>query len=212
MYFLYYTYGFLSLLFSLSILVIFGFLITWIVGKIVKNKRTSSVGKRGTLITLLIALILFVLYLCSFAGYQHIANERNERFDHFAEKYKSTYIVTAYQAEKVGNAEADDWEKAINDSSDSDDFDPDTVIEKTLVKHADQIDDVSDNMKKIDSYARGMSKNETPDRNTSKYKKSYNSLKKMTDLVTSPSGSYNSFSDNLSKYDQQTANAYEDMK
>ena len=56
-----------------------------------------------------------------------------------------------------------------------------------------------------------MKRNTTEDRNLKKYQKSYSELKKFTNLVTSPSGSYNSFTDSFNNYDVSTAEAYKEL-
>ena len=80
-----------------------------------------------------------------------------------------------------------------------------------MVDNAGDIADVDANMKKIKEYTEGMKANETQDRSFDKYNKSYKELKNLTNLVTSPSGSYNSFSDDFSKYDTSAANAYKEL-
>lgn len=209
--FLYDVSTLLYLLTFLAVAVIIGFLITWLVGKLSKSLTTKKVGKRGSLITGIVMIVCLLFAGITEAGYNQIAAKRNERFANYASKYESLYLKTASKAEDVGNAEQEDWSDAIDDSDDVDDFDPDETIAKSIADNVDDIEKVNANMHKMKSYVRGMKDNETNTHSFKKYQKSYTELKKLTNLVTSPSGSYNSFTDKFEDYDTSTANAYKDF-
>lgn len=208
---LYFFSGLFYLIGILAILVIIGFLITWLVGRSAKSPTTKKVGKRGSAITGIVLVASFLLGGVTQAGYNQIVTKRNERFANYASKYESLYLKTASKAEDIGNAEQKDWSDAIDNSDSEDDFDPDKTITDSMDDNADDIDDVTDNMHRMKTYVNGMKNNETDDHSFKKYQKSYTELKKLTNLVTSPSGSYNSFTDKFEDYDTSTANAYEDF-
>ena len=209
--FLYLTSGFLYIIAIISVLVVIGFVITWIIGKSSKSLTTKKVGKRGSLISGIVTIMCFLFAGVTEAGYNQIVTKRNERFANYASKYESLYLKTASKAEDIGNAEQKDWSDAIDDSDSEDDFDPDKTITDSMDDNADDIDDVTTNMHKIKTYVNGMKNNETDSHSFKKYQKSYAELKKLTNLVTSPSGSYNSFTDKFGDYDTSTAAAYEDF-
>lgn len=195
----------------LAILVLVGFLITLLVGKLSKNNKTKKVGKIGSLITILVTVVALIIAGITDASYRQIATKHNQRFDYYAQKYEALYIKTAKKAEDIGNSETEKWSDAIDNSDSADDFDVDETITNAMVDNAGDIADVDANMKKIKEYTEGMKANETQDRSFDKYNKSYKELKNLTNLVTSPSGSYNSFSDDFSKYDTSAANAYKEL-
>ncbi|WP_242363406.1 hypothetical protein [Limosilactobacillus antri] len=53
--------GLFYLITFLAVLVIIGFLITWIVGKASKNKTTKKVGRRGSAITGIVLVVALLL-------------------------------------------------------------------------------------------------------------------------------------------------------
>ncbi|WP_369681382.1 DUF3810 family protein [Limosilactobacillus coleohominis] len=195
----------------LSGIVLIGFLITWIVAKIMKNKSVIKVGKIGSLVALIFALVGLVFGFTTNMGYNQIAAKRNRQFNYYAKKYEQKYIEIASTTEDVGNSESKDWSDAIDDSDSIDDFDVEDTVSDAVDDNSDDIDDINDGMKQIKKYVNGMKKNETKDHKFSKYQKSYTELKKFTNLVTSPTGSYNSFTDKLNDYDESTVNAYKDF-
>lgn len=195
----------------LAVLVIIGFLITWLVGKVSKNKATKKVGKRGSAITGIVLVVALLLGGITEAGYNQIATKRNQRFANYAAKYESLYLDVASKAEDVGNSEQQDWSDAIDEADDADDFDPDKAIAKSVADNVDDIEEINSDMRTMKKYVNGMKENETDKHSFKKYQKSYTELKNLTNLVTSPSGSYNSFTDNFGKYDDSTANAYKEF-
>lgn len=195
----------------LAVLVIVGFLITWLVGKLSKNTTTKKVGKRGSLITGIVFIACLLLGGITEAGYNQVAAKHNERFANYAAKYESLYVKVAAKAEDVGNSEQKDWSDAINDSDDSDDFNPDEVISKSVANNIDDVEEINTDMRTMKKYVKGMQDNETHNHSFSKYQKSYTDLKKFTNLVVSPSGNYNSFTNNLDKLDNSIANEYKDF-
>lgn len=195
----------------LATLVLVGFLITLLVGKLSKNNKTRKAGKIGSLITVLVTVIALLIAGVTDASYRQIATKHNQKFDYYAQKYETIYIKTAKKAENIGNSETEEWSNAIDNSDSADDFDVDETITDAMIDNAGDIADVDTNMKKIKEYTEKMKANETTDRSFDKYNKSYKELKNLTNLVTSPSGSYNSFSNNFSKYDTSTANAYKEL-
>lgn len=209
--FLYLLSGFLYILAILAVIVIFGFLITWIVGKSSKNETTKKVGKRGALISGIVMIVCFLFGALSQAGYSQIAAKHNEQFANYASKYESLYLKVATKAEDVGNNEQKEWSDAIDNSDDVDDFDPDEAISKSMADNIDDIEEINSDMRTMKKYVKGMKDNETETHSFNKYKKSYTELKKFTNLVVSPSGSYNSFTEDFNDYDTSTANAYKDF-
>ena len=209
--FLYNVSTLFYLLFFLAIVVVIGFLITWLIGKIVKSNTTKKVGKRGSLISGIVMIACLLLAGITNAGYNQIATKQNERFASYASKYEKLYLKTATKAEDLGNAEQKDWSDAIDNSDDVDDFDPDETIAKSMADNVNDVEDINTDMHKMKGYVKGMKDNETYTHSFDKYQKSYTELKKLTNLVTSPSGSYNSFTDNFGKYDDSTASAYKDL-
>lgn len=192
-------------------IVLIGFLITLTVSKLIKNNTIIKVGKIGSLIALIIALVGLVFGFAANVGYNQIAAKRNRQFNYYAQKYEQKYIEIASTAENVGNSESKHWSDSIDDSDSVDDFDVDSTISEAVDDNSDDIDDINSGMNQMKKYVEGMKKNETKDHKFSKYNKSYTELKKFTNLVTSPTGSYNSFTDNLNDYDESTANAYKDF-
>ena len=71
--FLYNVSTLFYLLFFLAIVVVIGFLITWLVGKIVKSNTTKKVGKRGSLISGIVMIACLLLAGITNAGYNQIA-------------------------------------------------------------------------------------------------------------------------------------------
>lgn len=207
--FIYILSGLFYTIAILAFLVIVGFLITWLVGKINKSKLVQTVGKRGSLITSIVLVAFLVLGVVTQIGYQQVASKMNTEFDNTAQRYEALYLTTAEKAEKVGNSEQKSWSDGIDNSED--DFNPDNVIAKSMAKNVDNIDDINNNMQKLKRYLAYMKRNTTEDRNLKKYQKSYSELKKFTNLVTSPSGSYNSFTDSFNNYDVSTAEAYKEL-
>lgn len=207
--FIYILSGLFYTIAILAFLVIVGFLITWLVGKINKSKLVQTVGKRGSLITSIVLVAFLVLGVVTQIGYQQVASKMNTEFDNTAQRYETLYLTTAEKAEKVGNSEQKSWSDGIDNSED--DFNPDNVIAKSMAKNVDNIDDINNNMQKLKRYLAYMKRNTTEDRNLKKYQKSYSELKKFTNLVTSPSGSYNSFTDSFNNYDVSTAEAYKEL-
>lgn len=203
--------GLSNIVFYLAILTIIGFLITWLVGKIIKNKTTKKVGRIGSAISGIVIVVSLIFGLAALAGYNQIATKRNQRFANYAAKYKSLYLDVASKAEDVGNNEQQDWSDAIDEADDADDFDPDKAIAKSVADNVDDIEKINSDMRTMKKYVNGMKENETDKHSFKKYQKSYTELKNLTNLVTSPSGSYNSFTDNFGKYDDSTANAYKEF-
>ena len=195
----------------LAILVLVGFLITLLVGKLSKNNKTKKVGKIGSLITILVTVVALIIAGITDASYRQIATKHNQRFDYYAQKYEALNIIKDKKEEDIVNSETEKLSAAIDNSDSADDFDVDETITDAMVDNAGDIADVDANMKKIKEYTEGMKANETQDRSFDKYNKSYKELKNLTNLVTSPSGSYNSFSDDFSKYDTSAANAYKEL-
>ena len=101
---------------------------------------------------------------------------------------------------------------AIDDNSDSDDdFDVDQTITDIVDDNSSDIKKVETGLQRTEESLNKLKKNDTGKYSFSKYEKSYSESRKITNLVSSPSGSYSSFGDKFSDLDGKVSDSYSSL-
>lgn len=212
-----YVYGIFLLLSIPAFLTLLGFVITFFVGYIIKSIKVKKVGRVGAIISGSIFLAFIIITACSNVYLVHQdkvqqAEEKkmNKKFNTAASNFKVKYILTASTAEDVGNNETSAWMDGI-DNSNGDDFDVDSTIGTVISDNQDDISSLSDNTSSLKNDLTKMKNNDTGKYDFDQYQKAYNKLQKLTSLVSSPYGSYNTFSENFSELDTDISSEYRSL-
>lgn len=192
----------------ISCAIIIGFGIVLIVGFGVKKDSLKHTGKLGLIIG---GAILVVSCISVYGANTEIKKQRaeaNREFQYYSVKFNKLYAATGSLAEDIGNDEYSYWGDQIDKSDDPSDFSVDKVITEAADRNYGSIGKLEKNMKDLEGFLTLLKANSTGDLNYSQYKDAYYKMENMENLVSSPSGSYNSFGDNFEKYDNQILNAY----
>lgn len=177
--------------------------------------------KSKTVIT--IVILLLIVGMIGFFLFQNV-----KKNDYYANMESVSYLMLsgAAEAETAGNLIADVWRNAIFEESDIetdkftkpygsfvDDFNDALVNLFVDEDFSDSISEIKSNQTEVTEI---MKKLTNPPKD---YQAAYSVLKtyydnylKLTNLVTNPTGSLQSFTDNFGTYDTETANAYSQMK
>lgn len=200
----------------LASLVLIGFGITWFVGK--NSKVTKKIGKLGSIISgsiLALFLMAFLIGTGVIAHNEAVEKAQEAKMDKNFEKavktFNNNYYDTANKAEDIGNNIQEAWGDGIDNSVSADDFDVDSTIEDATMDNIVDITTVRLKTEKIGKAVKTMEKNDTGSYDFKAYKKAYEKLQAFTTLVCSPSGSYNSFNEEFSDLDTETANLYKSL-
>lgn len=201
----------------ISLLTVIGFLITLLVGFIINKVGPKKTGKIGLYITIPILLISFLGSAITSSNINAerdrqiaIEDSKNKKFKKAADDFSATLYIASINAEDIGNKEYKAWRKAIDDSA-GDDYDVNDTIEKITSDNESDISSLNSDISTLYDDLKIMNKNDTKKYNYSLYKKTYKEINKFADFVTSPSGSYNDFSDGFSDIDKTVANAYSEL-
>lgn len=202
----------LSIISILALLALIGFGITWVMGKISKKQGMKITGKTGTLISGI--LFLFLLLVTGISGgiYSHQTVEMNKNFKNVSGDFKSEYISTAAKAEEIGNSEDDFWSDSIDISTNKDStYNVNKTVDSIVDVESSDIKKVKKGLKKTELLLSELKKNDTGKYSYDTYEKSYINLKKMVNLVSSPSGSYYSFGNKFSDLDHELEDSYSSL-
>lgn len=187
--------------FCVLVIALFGFLVTLIIGKSVKNVTTLKVGKIGSIASLCLAIVCYGTY--AFVGNLQEKELRNQRiaFRKNAIDFQSQFLTIATDVEKIGSDVSDKWQDAIlNDKNISD------VVIMTINSHNKKIDKIRNKMKDLHNSLLLLKINDTGDLEL-KYKdfeKGYNELDDFLQLTSSPDNeSYSSFIDKYNTLDNK---------
>ena len=202
----------------ITLLIIIGFAITWIVGKIVKRNGPKKTGKIGIFITLPIMLVSLIA--TGISGYkiqvqqaesEQIVKSENHKFNISARQFSNKYITAGSNMEDIGTNEYKSWGDEIDNSSDSDNFDVDTVVANIVSDNSDKISSADDDMIYLKKRIVTMKDNNNGKYDYSGYEKAYNRINKFYKFVSYPTGSYSEFSDTMTKLDNNVSDSYEWM-
>lgn len=211
--------GLILIITALAFLVVIGFGITLLTGVITKKSGAKNVGKMGLYISGGIFIVLLLGAGVSNGIYTHQLkvqaqqkSEMNRAFKKEAKNFKATYLVTAMEAEDVGNAENNSWGDAIDDNSVSDDdFDVDQTVSDIVDENSSDIGKAKAGLQETEKSLNKLKKNDTGTYSINKYNKSYFELRKMVRFVSSPSGSYSTFGDKFSDIDTKVSDYYQSL-
>lgn len=173
-------------------------------------------------------VIISVIILAVIVGIIFAAVNNGKSSDYADTMFKATATMLdgAAKSETAGNLIVKVWRNAINEISDSttdkytkeygrfyDDFNDALWNLFRDSEFSDQIDAIKDNQAEVESLMKQLV-NPPADQ-----KEAYDTLQdfysaylQFTNLVTDPTGSYNSFSSNFSDLDDKTVNCYQKMK
>lgn len=174
------------------------------------KKRSFIVIGSSILATLLIGFSInaYEAHLDKLAAEKEADNVAAFKLE--ADQFTAKYMTIGSDAEDLGNTEYKAWNSEI-ESTTYDDYDPSDTITKLELDNASDISSIQTKMDKEKSLLASMKEHKNKTYHYSTYKKAYDDLKDMTDLVSYPSGSYNEFGDNFSTYDQTVADNYNDL-
>lgn len=171
-------------------------------GVITKKSGAKNVGKIGLYISGGIFIVLLLGAGISNGIYSHQLQVQAQ----------NTYLVTAMEAEDVGNAENSSWGDAIDDNSVSDDdFDVDQTVSDIVDENSSDIGKAKAGLQEVEKSLDKLKKNDTGTYSIKKYNKSYSELRKMVRFVSSPSGSYSTFGDKFSDIDTKVSDYYQSL-
>jgi len=204
-------------LLALLILVLLGFFITWVVGKIIKKNGPKKTGKLGMIIT---SPFIIIAIIITFTSSYSIANKQaelvreekkeNKKFITASESFQTKYLSAGSNLEKAGTNEYNSWGDAI-DSNESDDFDVDSVVTDAVTDNYDKILSADSDIQTLKKDLRTMKYNDTGKYDYNVYNKAYKNMKSFYTFVSSPSGSYMDFSDTMTKLDNKVTSSYDDL-
>lgn len=182
----------------LFFLILLGFLITWIIGFIAKKQTVIKVGKIGSAIVGSLFLISLIctgtathIHNKQVAEEQRIKKQKNKKFKKQLSAYKTDYVLAILDAEDTAKSENKAWEDSIDDSDD--DYDVEDAVSKIVDDNEDDISEMQDKVSSAKSKLDSMKKNDTGTYDYAYYKKSYKNLDKLSEFVSSPTGSYSDF-------------------
>jgi hypothetical protein len=203
------TFGVIMLFAAIiSSVMAIGFGVVLIVGFGNKKDSLKRTGKLG----LIVGGTIFVVSCISVYGAnfeikkQHA--EANREFQYYSSKFNKLYASTGNIAEDVGNSEYNYWGNQIDESYDQSDFNVDKVITAAAERNYKSISKLKSDMNDLEGFLVLLKANNTGELNYSQYKDAYYKMKNIVELVSSPSGSYNSFGSNFEKYDKQISESY----
>ncbi|MCG7196761.1 hypothetical protein [Pediococcus pentosaceus] len=204
----------------------FGGLIVLLVGAILffidyAQKR----AKKKSLIIVAIGVVLTVLSL----GSEILINQHNARvaqqqkeelaaekkskdkkFKNTASNFLAKYYVIWGDSEDLGNSVNKDWENAID--NDPEGFDVEKTIDDIESKNTDKITEITDGTDKLDTYLDTLKKNDTGKYSYEDFDKANDNISTLSNLVTSPSGSYSSFGTEFSDDDDAVSKSFDDIQ
>ena len=196
-----------------TFLIIIGFAITWIVGKIIRRNGPKRTGKIGIIITLPIMLI--GLITTGVSGYKieeqqaradEIVKNKNYLFKKAAQQFSNKYLSVGSTLEDTGTAEYKSWGDAIDNSDD--DFDVNETVANIVAKNISDIDRADTGVSYLKKRLTLMSKNDTGKYDYKGYEKAYNRIQKFYNFVSYPNGSYSDFSDTMTTLDDNVTDSY----
>lgn len=211
--------GALLIITGITFLVVIGFGITLLLGITSKKQTARSVGKFGLFISggIFLGMLLGTGIYNGIYHHQLKVEEQeksamNTAFRKESKKYKSNYILTAIEAENLGNKEKKSWGDAITKSSrNNDDFNVDRTVSNILDDNASAIKRCKNSLEKTKKLLDKLSENDTGEYSYKEYADSYAELRRMVNLITSPSGSYSTFSNKFSDLDDKVSEVYESL-
>lgn len=201
--------------FILAVLVVIGFFITWLVGKIIKKQGPTKTGKIGMIITSAFLAISVISIAVSYTSINNAAEEKakadkrmNKNFETAAAKFERTYLTAGGKMEEIGTSEYKYWGDEIDNSDSSDDFDVDAVVSDAVAYNSAKISDTNDELESLKKSLNKMKTNDTGKYDTKGYEKAYLRIKKMGSFVSYPTGSYYDFNDKMTKLDDAVNESY----
>lgn len=139
------------------------------------------------------------------------ANAKKDKvFKETESEFLADYYTAWEKAEKLGNSVSDDWEKAID--NDPDGYDPDEALKKIEEKDSDEISKIHVDVAIVDEDLAKLKKNNTGKYKIEEFKKADRNLNKLSNFVTSPSGSYMDFGNDFSDYDDEVSNSFDNLR
>ncbi|MFC6177613.1 hypothetical protein ACFQAV_12415 [Companilactobacillus huachuanensis] len=204
--------------FILILLVVIGFFITWLVGKIIKKQGPTRTGKIGMIIAAsFLALSIISISISATkinnaeAATERVNKQKNKNFKSSSEKFTKTYLSAGGKMEEIGTSEYQYWGDEIDSSDDSDDFDVDTVVADAVSYNSAKISDANDELDVLKKALGKMKTNDTGKYDTKGYEKAYLRIKKLGSFVSYPNGSYYDFNDKMTKLDDAVNESYDWM-
>lgn len=185
----------------------------------VKRKKNKHKG-------VIISIIVFALIVVSALGIGISKKAKELEYYSNMEKVSFTMLDGAAKAENAGNLIKNVWYNAIYEERNSE-------TDQYTMKNGKFIDDFNDALSELfadENFSNSISEIETNQYEVAnlmkqlkeppkKYEEAYSVLKvyydnylKMTKIVTSPTGSLNTFSEDFNTYDNNTVDSYEKMK
>lgn len=175
---------------------------------------------------IIISIILVTLIAVGIFGFCVTQKAKENEYYSYMETVSYTMLDGAAKAETTGNLIKSVWYNAIYEERD-------TETDKYTIKNGKFVDDFNDALSNLfadENFINNISEIELNQSEVSelmkKLKKSpkiyeeaysvlksyYDNYKKMTNLVISPTGSLQTYSEDFNTYDTDTVNAYETMK
>ncbi|GEO65174.1 hypothetical protein [Companilactobacillus nantensis] len=204
--------------FILILLVVIGFFITWLVGKIIKKQGPTKTGKIGMIIAAsFLALSVITISISATkissdeANTEKINKQKDNNFKSASEKFTRTYLSAGGKMEEVGTSEYKYWGDKIDDSDSSDDFDVNEVVADAVAYNSAKISDANNELDVLKKSLNKMKTNDTGKYDTKGYEKAYLRIKKLGSFVSYPTGSYLDFNDKMTKLDDAVNESYDWM-
>lgn len=210
----------LSLGFLIALIVAIVFGVKWYKSRKDKSGENYKKNKKRMIITLVVMIV------CLIGGSlaQNAADEQEAEAEAAAQyaKDKKTYkedkklFIGQYglvgaAAEDLSNKESSEWGDAIDNSGD--DFDVDATIDEIEEKHSDDIDSLETLVEHMHEKDQKIQKNTAAPKSEKKtIHSAYLSLKHFVNHATYISGSYDDFTDEAGKLDQETADKTEELQ
>lgn len=185
----------------------------------VKQKKNKHKG-------VIISIIVFALIVVSALGIGISKKAKEQEYYSNMETVSFTMLDGAAKAENAGNLIKNVWYNAIYEERNSE-------TDQYTMKNGKFVDDFNDSLSELfadENFSNSISEIETNQYEVAnlmkqlkeppkKYEEAYSVLKvyydnylKMTKIVTSPTGSLNTFSEDFNTYDNNTVDSYEKMK
>ncbi|KRN94072.1 hypothetical protein [Pediococcus stilesii] len=136
--------------------------------------------------------------------------KKDKKFKNTASDLLAKYYVIWGDSEDLGNSVNKDWENAIDD--DPEGFDVEKTIDDIENKNDDKITAINDGIDELDTYLDILKKNDTGRYNYKDFEKANDNISTLSDLVTSPSGSYSSFGTKFSDDDDAVSKSFDDIQ
>lgn len=204
----------LGFLIALIIAIVFG--VRWFKARKDKSRDNYKKDKKRTIITLVVMVVCLVGGSLAqneaddeAAAAQYAKDKKNYKEE--KELFVSQYASVGAAAEDLSNKEGSEWGDAIDNSGD--DFDVDATIDGIEKKHSDDIDSLETLVEHMHEKDQKIQKNTAAPKSEKKtIHSAYLSLKHYANHATYISGSYDDFTDEAGKLDQETADKAEELQ